>query len=42
MYERRTDELLASQLFLRRVFRHAAAALALVIFSLAVGMVGYM
>jgi hypothetical protein len=42
MYERRTDQPLPPPLFLRRVFRHAAAALALVIVSIALGMAGYM
>src|SRR5882672_3340242 len=42
MYEHRTDQLLAPRLFVRRVSRHAAAALALVIFSIALGMAGYM
>ena len=42
MYESRTEELLTARGFARRVVRHAAAALALVIFSVALGMAGYM
>ena len=42
MYETRADKLLPARVFARRVLRHAAAALALVIFSLAIGMAGYM
>ena len=42
MYERRTEEPISQRLFVRRVWRHAAAALALVIFSTALGMAGYM
>ncbi len=41
MYERRGEQLLSTRLFARRVTRHAAAALALVIVSLAMGMAGY-
>lgn len=42
MYEARADKLLPARAFARRVLRHAAAALALVILSLAIGMAGYM
>ena len=42
MYERRGDRLLPTRLFARRVTLHAAAALALVVGSLALGMAGYM
>ena len=42
MYETRADKLLPARVFARRVLRHAAAALALVTLSLAIGMAGYM
>ena len=42
MYETRTEELITGRLFLRRVSRHTAAAVALVTFSIALGMAGYM
>jgi hypothetical protein len=42
MYEVRGQQVLPGRLFARRVTLHVAAALALVIFSLAIGMVGYM
>jgi hypothetical protein len=42
MYETRTDKLLPGRMFLRRVVRHAATALVIVIVSLAFGMAGYM
>ena len=42
MYEHRTEKLLPGRLFARRVSRHAAAAVALVLFSIALGMAGYM
>jgi len=42
MYETRAEKLLPAPVFARRVLRHFAAALALVVFSLAVGMAGYM
>ncbi len=42
MYEHRSESLLSARLFARRLSRHAAAALALVLFSIALGMAGYM
>lgn len=42
MYEHRGDKLLPGRLFLRRFSLHLAAVLGLMIFSLALGMVGYM
>ncbi|SRR5258706_6670373 len=42
MYEHRADKLLPGRLFARRLSLHAAAAFALVLFSLAIGMAGYM
>jgi len=42
MYETRADQPLPARAFARRVLRHGAAALALVIVSLALGMAGYM
>ena len=42
MYERSADKLIPRQLFARRVSIHIAIALALVLFSLGIGMAGYM
>ena len=42
MYEHRADKLISRRLFARRFLLHVAAALALAVFSLAVGMAGYM
>jgi hypothetical protein len=42
MYESRQQPLLRQSLFLRRVLGHAAAALALILGSIAIGMAGYM
>jgi hypothetical protein len=42
MYEHRAEELLPRRVFVRRLLLHAAAALCLVIISLAIGMAGYM
>ena len=42
MYERSADKLIPRQLFARRVSIHFAIALALVLFSLGIGMAGYM
>lgn len=42
MYEPRTEKLLPGRLFVRRLSLHAAAAFALVLGSLALGMAGYM
>ena len=41
MYEPKAHPLLPRHLFVRRVLFHAAAALALLLFSLAIGMAGY-
>ena len=41
MYESRSHPLLSRRLFIGRVLRHAAAAAALVLVSVAVGMAGY-
>ena len=41
MYETRAHPLLSRAQFVRRVLRHAAAAFALLLFSLALGMAGY-
>ena len=42
MYEHHADKVLPGRLFARRVSLHFAAALGLVVFSLAMGMAGYM
>ena len=42
MYEHRAEGLLPRRVFVRRLLLHAAAALCLVIISLAIGMAGYM
>ena len=42
MYEHRGDRLLSRRLFLRRFSLHLAAVLGLMVFSLALGMAGYM
>lgn len=42
MYEHKSHPLLPRRHFAQRVFRHAAVALALLLFSLALGMAGYM
>ena len=42
MYEHRGDKLISRRLFARRFLLHLAAALGLAIFSLAIGMAGYM
>ena len=41
MYESKTNPLLSRKRFLRRVFLHVATALALILFSLLLGMWGY-
>lgn len=41
MYESTKDPLLSRRLFRRRVLRHAAVAVALIVFSLGIGMWGY-
>ena len=41
MYEKRLDKLAPPRVFARRVLRHAATAMVLVAFSLALGMAGY-
>jgi hypothetical protein len=41
MYEPKTDPPIAGQHFIRRVLRHALAAVALLFVSLALGMAGY-
>ena len=42
MYEPRTEKLIPGRLFVRRLLLHAAAALLIVVASVAVGMAGYM
>jgi len=42
MYERRTEEPISQRLFVRRLLLHAAAALLIVVVSVAIGMAGYM
>lgn len=42
MYEHKSHPLLPRRYFAQRVLRHAAVALALLLFSLALGMAGYM
>src|SRR5262245_31103170 len=42
MYESRGDKLISGRLFARRFVLHLAAALALAVLSLAIGMAGYM
>jgi hypothetical protein len=42
VYERRADKLLPGRQFARRFLLHVAAALGLAVFSLALGMAGYM
>ena len=41
MYEHRKQPLLPRDAFIGRIYRHAAVAVGIVVFSLAVGMIGY-
>jgi hypothetical protein len=41
MYERKSDQLLPRQLFVRRLLAHLGVAVGLIAFSIALGMAGY-
>jgi hypothetical protein len=41
MYEHRSEPLLPQKLFIRRLFKHSALALLIILVSLGIGMLGY-
>jgi len=41
MYERRSEPLLPQKLFIRRLLKHSALALLIILVSLGIGMIGY-